>query len=176
MGWSTRAAKPDRTRVVELCPGLLYPVGWDLTGAVESTPPILWSGRIEFNEQVGRYELRWLKVDAETGATVTGEVLRSIPVSQLIMQVVKPIDQKPMAGPYALTSELQARMREAGPVTETLQMVAWIYRVAFATGDSPTKRVATSFDIPRPTADRWVRTARDRGLLGDEPGPGKASV
>lgn len=178
---SSRAV-PDRTSTIELCPGLLYPRRWNADGTLDADPPVRWKAVIEYNEAGAKFEVRAVEVVAPVGVSLTGDMLRSLQLGELLRRTVKPSSaltstKKPRIGPYSLlTEDVQARMKEAGPVTETLEMVAWIYRTAFAVGDSPTKQVADAFEIPRPTADRWVRRARDRGLLGDSPQPGKASV
>lgn len=180
----TWRAVPDRTATVELCPGLVYPRTWRADGVVEGEPPVTWKALIEFNDAAARFEVRTVEVVAPVGLSLTGDLLRALQLGELLRRAVKPSSSLNMptagtlrTGPYSLlTTDSQARMKEAGPVTETLEMVAWIYRTAFAVGDSPTKQVADAFDIPRPTADRWVRRARDRGLLGDAPQSGKAGV
>jgi hypothetical protein len=54
-------------------------------------------------------------------------------------------------------------MREAGPVTETLKMVATSYRTAYAVDASPTKRVAEAFEVPRATEFvKMVETSRSQ--------------
>lgn len=130
---------------------------------------------VEFNDESGRFELREIEFRSEPGHSLTGEILRAIPLASLLDHA-RPSDweqrQLPPGvvrhGPYGLlTEEAQARMKEAGPVTETLRMVATIYQVAYAMGDPPTKQVAAAFDVPRPTAERWVRRARERGFLGE---------
>jgi hypothetical protein len=145
---------------------------------------LYWSGQgtVEFNEQTGRFELRKLVIETLPGETITGDLLRAIPVTA-ILRAVLPHDDSRLppgamrAGPYGLLSDdAQRRMREAGPVTETLEMVAMIYRTAYAVGDPPTKQVELAFEVSRPTAERWVRHARQRGFLGDTPGPGRAGV
>ena len=76
-----------------------------------------------------------------------------------------------------LTPETAARLRENGPTSETLAVVARLYREGWRVG-RPTLAVATGLGIPRSTAGRWVAAARDpkRRLLGPAEGPGGAGV
>lgn len=119
----------------------------------------------------------------ETAEPVTGETLRKIPVQRLVREVfsdvVSPWQGMSNAtrGPLAsFRDDLRAHLREAGPVTETLQVVAQVYQAAYVLGDKPAKAVQEAFDVPRPTADRWIRKARDRGFLGAAAGAGKAGA
>ena len=67
------------------------------------------------------------------------------------------------ASPLALSERAKGG---GGPSDEDLRTVAALYQVAYATGQAPTKLVMNRLDLPRSTASRWVRMARDRGLLG----------
>ena len=122
------------------------------------------------------------------GPAVTGEALRLVTVAAFVRPSVRASSRLyPWAGlsgdPWApdstrvafglLDSEHRDRMRDAGPVTETLEWVARIYGLALATGDKPTKAVEEVFMVPRYTASRWVASARERGFLGPAQ-PGKA--
>jgi hypothetical protein len=53
-----------------------------------------------------------------------------------------------------------------GPSHQDLRAVADIYQLAYLTGASPTKTVMERFGLPRSTASRWIRLAREHGLLG----------
>ena len=53
-----------------------------------------------------------------------------------------------------------------GPSEEDLRIIAMVYQVAYATGTPPTKAVMLRAGVPRSTAGRWIRMARERGLLG----------
>ena len=68
---------------------------------------------------------------------------------------------------------IAARLRENGPTTETLEWVAYLYRLGLLRGDPPTKLVEQAIAIPRSTAGRWVAAARAAGLLGQSEGAGK---
>lgn len=122
------------------------------------------------------------------GPPVTGEALRTMTVAAFVRQSVRASSHLQAWGGLSgdawepnstrvafglLDVEHRDRMREAGPVTETLEWVARIYSAALATGDKPTKAVEEAFEVPRYTAGRWVASARKRGFLGPAE-PGKA--
>ncbi|RCW38485.1 hypothetical protein DFQ14_12228 [Halopolyspora algeriensis] len=134
------------------------------------------------NERLGVSDMR---VEQRPGGPpVTGEALRSIVVAQFVRRSVRASinEQLPFDEPEArvangiLRTEDRDRMKEAGPVTETLRAVSQIYRFALAAGDAPTKAVQEVFEVPRYTADRWVAKAREREFLGPAEGPGKAGA
>ena len=58
-----------------------------------------------------------------------------------------------------------------GHTPEHYRQVAEVYDEAIDAGDPPTQAVAETFDVPYTTAARWVRRARDLGLL-PPPTPG----
>jgi len=121
------------------------------------------------------------------GDPVTADALRSIAVTQFIRRSLEAharaggdpfvtLTGEPRVAFDFLAEKDRDRMVEAGPVTETLRMVAALYRIALAIGDRPTKTVTEVFQVPRYTADRWVAKARERGFLGPAEGPGKAGA
>ncbi len=53
----------------------------------------------------------------------------------------------------------------AGPTDEHLRALGVIYTVAYACGGSPRRAVMERLALTRTTANRWVKLARERGLL-----------
>jgi hypothetical protein len=47
-----------------------------------------------------------------------------------------------------------------------VRVIAFVYQFAYKVGQRPTATVARAFDLPRSTAGRLIRQARDQGLLG----------
>ena len=47
----------------------------------------------------------------------------------------------------------------------TLESVAAVHRQAVTRGSAPVKAVEREFRVSRPTATRWVRKAREAGLI-----------
>lgn len=176
---------------IEVVPGLRVPPWVDVQ--VEDWRGVDLAARVTFH--TGRAVLSELRVSQrEGGPTVTGELLRAIPVKTLISRALRhswneyavrtgPLDPA-RSGPDAPTPIFVAwglldvvdrdRMREAGPTEETLRWAALIYRVALLLGEPPTKSVAGAFEIAGSTAGQWVAAARSRGFLGAAEGPGKA--
>jgi hypothetical protein len=114
----------------------------------------------------------------EDGPPVTTEGLREIPVAAFLRLALEgsllrvgPREydghtsswKLTPAGPIALSERAQAG---GGPSDADLRAVADVYQLAYLTGAAPTKTVMQRLDLPRSTASRWVRMARERGLLG----------
>ena len=114
----------------------------------------------------------------EDGPPVTTEGLRQIPVAAFLhialegrlMRVGPTVREGnkstwelTWAGPIALSERAQAG---GGPGDEDLRAVADVYHLAYVTGAAPTKTVMERLGLPRSTASRWIRMARERGLLG----------
>ena len=112
------------------------------------------------------------------GPPVTTEGLREVPVAAFLRLAVESNVMR--VGPtihegntsswelqWASPLELSERARSGGgPSDADLRTVAALYQVAYATGGAPTKLVMNRLGLPRSTASRWVRMARERGLLG----------
>lgn len=172
------------TDFVPVAEGLAVPVptevtvddweGFDLTLVIGATPAQ--------GDCAGRLHCQELTVrQREGGPPVTSEAIRSVPVATLMRRAglnslltVNRGGSSTSFSPFELTNETVERLRALGPVRESLEWVARLYRLALVLGDPPTRTVEASFGLPRSTAGRWVALAREQGLLGAAEGPGKA--
>lgn len=57
-----------------------------------------------------------------------------------------------------------------GPVRESLEYTAFIYRRARVAGLDPAREVQLELGLPRTTATRWIRRAKETGLVPEEEG------
>lgn len=118
----------------------------------------------------GRLECRELKCTRERAdVALTTETLRQVPVGRLIQDAAEIVvsDEDLRMQIHLLSEELDYEsIAKAGPVPETLEWVAVVYRFAYAVHEDPTKKVAERFAVSQSTATRWVRKARELGLLG----------
>jgi hypothetical protein len=128
--------------------------------------------------RMGRFVCDQLTVKRRSdGPPVTTEGIREIPLAAFLRLAVE--SNIMHVGPtiregnssswelkWASPITLSERTRSTGPTEKDLQTVADAYHVAYATGQAPTKAVMERLDLPRSTASRWVRMARERGLLG----------
>jgi hypothetical protein len=132
-------------------------------------------------DRVGRFVCSSLTMRAQPGGPpVTSEAIRSVPVSTMVKragartwQTVEFINGAMSLTDARLTPEMVERLRLRGPVDESLQWVARIYRSALVFGDPPTRAVEATLGLPRSTAGRWVSMARDKGFLGASEGQGR---
>jgi hypothetical protein len=116
----------------------------------------------------GRFAITKLVVE---GPSVTGALLRKIPVQVILRDVVMSTARR-AAGPAGQDGfEVSRRpvlppdVAKHGPTQEALQAVAAIYRLAYVAGDDPTKAVTDTLELARGTAGRWVMKAREAGYL-----------
>ncbi len=174
---TTRTDRANLSKRVLVAPGLVMPdvvtvYGEDVAG---------YDVEIEVVPNDGRLVARDVRVlQREGGPAVTGEALRSVPVATLTKYAAR----HAMAHEYAdgvtsmtvrvFNAEVAEHLRSAGPVSSTLEAVAYLYRVAVLMGEPPTKAVEETLGLPRSTAGRWVALARREGHLGPAEGPGKA--
>ena len=161
----------------------LIPLGGGLAG----WSPFTWPAeeglpyRLELRvvHEDGRFVVDQLTVKRrEGGPPVTTEGLREVPVAAFLRLAVEsnvmrvgPTIRDGNTSPWKLTWASPLALSErakggGGPSDEDLRTVAALYQVAYATGQAPTKLVMNRLDLPRSTASRWVRMARERGLLG----------
>ena len=113
----------------------------------------------------GRYVAREVCVESVDGQGVTGEALRGVPVARLIRETVEEMSS---GGDPGITTQgaLRSMHERLSPVEQFLPNVAITYRLGYLAGDKATSWVAEWFEVPQSTAARWVRLARQRGLLG----------
>ncbi|WP_341359075.1 hypothetical protein V5H98_15230 [Georgenia sp. M64] len=137
-----------------------------------------------------------VKVAAQKGSPpIASTTLRSVKVGELTREalalVVEPRARRRtgLVGPHAraidvakhgmdpaqhtvtitpnLDDEARARLRQQGPTDEALAWVAYFYNLATLLGLPPARHVEVNLGLPRTTASKWVRRARERGLLGN---------
>jgi hypothetical protein len=141
-----------------LNPGMAAPLEFTYRVELER----LYSLDFEAVYEQGRYVVNQLTIRRrEDGPPVTTEGIREIPVHALLRVTL----ERYLATLEPL--ELSERARAGGgPSEQDLRAVAIVYQVAYATGAAPTRTVMERLSLPRSTAGRWIRMARERGLLG----------
>lgn len=117
-------------------------------------------------------------VSSTDGAPITGTTLRAVRVLDLArtasaMGIRRGYGSRDGSGAsfsadVKLTPDMVARIKEQGPVRESLEWAAYVYNVARVLGDPPAKAVELTFEMPRTTASKWVRRARELGLIDEE--------
>ena len=143
---------------------------------------------IRFDQELRRYvchELTAFRDTAERGGPVTSEALREVKVETWI--VVNLLVNDPDGPPT--TRELDnpdgiepwghavpGGLTDGGPTDRVLRWVAHFYRWGYAVSYGATKSVEEALKVPRSTAGRWIKLAREAGYLGPAEGPGKAGI
>jgi hypothetical protein len=121
-----------------------------------------------------------LQVKGASGKTITGELLRQLPVGTLVSGAVrlglartKLINNgSQRVTDYPLLLSPPEGFPKAGPTDEALRFVALVYQLSYILGESPTKAVA-QLGMPYATASRWIARARSANYLLPT-GPGRA--
>ena len=120
-------------------------------------------------------------VRSRIGDEITATDLRAVNVQTLwraaIIQHVKYIpgpSEPPRGGrPVQLSDAELERLRLRGPERETLEYVADVYSLARSLGLAPALYVQEIFagesmkPLPRTTATKWIKRARDLGLISE---------
>jgi transposase-like protein len=112
----------------------------------------------------GRPAVTAVAVTAPEGEAVTAARFKKIPVALLIRLAVSPAPH--VAGAAAHVAPDPAALRARAYSTEHLCAVAAVYRFALSQGVAPRDVIAAHFDVSTKTVDRWLRRARERGVLG----------
>jgi hypothetical protein len=159
-----------------------------LGGGLGGWSPFTWPAeeglpyRLELRvvHEDGRFVVDQLTVKRrEDGPPVTTEHLREVPIAALLRLAVESNVVRvrgsatregdtsswelEWASPLALSERAKGG---GGPSDKDLRTVAALYQVAYATGQAPARLVMDRLELPRSTAGRWIRMARERGLLG----------
>lgn len=142
-------------------------------------PPKLPAVPVALDIDASSGEPRCVGIRAVLGAQLTGEMLRKVPISELMDQATwsmarpsKPIRVAPDAWSFERIDDIalaQARAADQGFGSRipraTVERVVAIYTKALADGEHPTKAVAARLPCSRPTAGRLVMLTRRLGLL-----------
>jgi len=119
----------------------------------------------------GRFECVRLELEHQPdGPPIDTEGLRTIPVRHLIRAAIEGnvFGERQARNPDRPLVPLSWRPPDVsdGPTDDNLKVVMVAYRLAYASGVPPLKHVEESLGLPRSTAGRWVKLARERGFLG----------
>jgi hypothetical protein len=167
----------------EVAPGLFMAVpafagfaGVDLEGALYDVEMIL--------DMTGEgIRPTSVKVTAQEGSPpVTGTTLRALRVWDLARTAIpeglsQGVRTEQADGSFVtqfnpvygdLSDEEVARLRKQGPTDETLGWVAYSYNLAGILGLPPARQVEVDLGVPRTTASKWVRRAKEKGLIDGE--------
>lgn len=101
---------------------------------------------------------------------VSGTTLRAVRVWDLAEQAIRLGLDRTSGAPTVLSSKKAAQLRASGPQTETLEWVAFFYNLGHAIGLAPARKVELELGVPRTTASKWVRRAREAGLIHEPAG------
>lgn len=112
----------------------------------------------------------------EEGPPITSEALRRVPVAEYAANaalLTRGILRERVRQPDGSVEEARFELPDpsfakGGMTDEALEQVARIYAMAQAMGQKPTGILLHNYGMPRPTATRWIQTARRRGILRDE--------
>lgn len=170
MGTVTRAKSGESEGLSPLGAGLYAPTHVNLHEAEVLPSESGLNVSADLVLEGGRYVVERLTTTRRPGGVpVTGEALRKIAIQDLVLVAVAgtvgPLDEQGNPVPMRYSDEEVAAIRRQGPTDSTLSKVAQLYVIGRLVGTAPAKNVAAVLGIPMPTANNWIRRAKDRGLL-----------
>jgi hypothetical protein len=140
-------------------------------------------GSVGATVEIGAVEGRpaCVRIEAAPGRELTGELLRRVPLAQLVREatafrIVTVRDGFAVRhiGPSSPVEIAETRRRRILG-SEFLRDIADTYRLALVSGVPPATLIQEKFGPTTPeNARRWVMAARKAGFLASAPGPGKA--
>lgn len=167
---------------------LLDPVSIDLPGTLKIAHVPTESQDVSFRVELVEGFLRptAITVSSRAGQEVTSTDLRAVNVKQLWRSAIvrhfkyhrdfhswetSVPGHVMVESPVQLPDEDLEKLRLRGPVRETLEYVADIYSLGLVLGLAPALYVQQTFagenlaPLPRTTATKWIKKARDLGLI-----------
>jgi hypothetical protein len=143
--------------LVETSSGLHIDLGGGLTlpaGGIFSVPASAdfpYDVTIRYRWWEGRFEAVAVHLDAREDNTVTGEVLRRVPVARLLRE--------------HLAATVRIPKGFAKDADDELVRVAAVYRIAYMAHEAPVQAVAEHLGISTSTAGKKVMAAREKAYL-----------
>lgn len=102
----------------------------------------------------GRLQCRALHIEAEDGGAVTGDLIRELPVAELVRLAAERLD-------LGRDTELPPKdFAKDGMTEQALRDTLTVYEWCVRTGRKPTGVLEREYGIPRPKASRWIARAR----------------
>jgi hypothetical protein len=117
-----------------------------------------------------RVRAEQVSVERTSGESVTPEDMASLQLGALMAQVVWHATTHTDVGSVVQVG----RQLPDGAGEEELLTVAQVYWFEYISWGSPRRRIMEMFDIPRSTANRWIRRARELYPLPGAHAEGKA--
>jgi hypothetical protein len=152
---------------VEIVPGVTGPSQFRIEGPSPDSA-VIFAMEYRFSARLGRYVCSELRATNPDG--VSTEALRWVAVADMLKTALTaangPIRELPNPEhiePWGLHPPADVAEH---PTSRALRWVGHLYRYGWAVSDNPTATVAETLRLPRSTAGRWVRMARQAGHLG----------
>lgn len=139
--------------------------------------PLDFAVRMEIDIVDGRLSCVSLTTERlAEGPPITSEGLRRVPVAEYVMGAARYgreilLERIPDSGGTYRLAEFKPPppdFARDGMTDDALEQVARLYAWAQATGRKATGVLLKDYGMPRPTATRWIQTARRRGILRDD--------
>lgn len=162
-----RYGGPEDCEVVSIAEGITL----ELPGEVEANGVEIDGSlftvrlRLEMTEQGIRPTVVTVESEDDPPSSVTGTTLRAVKVWELAVEGIRLGLSREGGKATMLSAERAEQLRALGPKPETLEWVAFFYNLGAATGLPPARQVELGLGVPRTTASKWVRRAREAGLI-----------
>jgi hypothetical protein len=145
-------------------------VGVAIVAVDENDEPLMDAGRV--------------RQDRRPAQALPPSALRDLPLARIVQDAKTRLwdEYERFLATSDGGSDLPKPKRRKRPVRpsywteERLREVAHVYESAFAEGARPRLAVAKALGVSEDTASRAIRKARDSGVLGEPPGPGRAGT
>lgn len=130
---------------------------FDVELTIEASPMV--------GDELGTVQCRSVTINSKS-VPLTSELLRQVPVATYVRAAMSEMHSTTSGSRDYLFADDIRNLADKGPIPETLERVAYVYRLAAVSGEKPVTMVQKTFDVAPGTASRWVALARERGHLG----------
>lgn len=145
-------------------------------GPAGDTLPARFTAQVDYTEHplrvtfaasfdgTGRVKVSSVVVERSDGESVTPEDMTGLQLAEVVgLAVRETIDHAP-----GVTARVEIGRPDGPPDEDDLRLLARLYWLSYVTWGQPRQAVMLAFDLPRTTANRWIRKAREHYAL---PGP-----
>lgn len=153
--------------------GIGFPEVVEISTPLEQGSDLPLTFTVIYSHVERRYVLRKTQIGAaDSHVEITGQLIRSIPFQEILQAGLKKLrffdtHTQELSPTTALNyrPENRDQLIKQGPVKQSLETVALLYRIAEVLNVNQGKHVERALNIPYATAANWISRARSHGAF-----------
>lgn len=153
--------------------GLGFPEAVEISTPLEQGSDLPLTFTVIYSHEERRYVLRQTQIGGiDSLIEITGQLIRSIPFQEILQAGLRRLrffdtQTQELSPTTALAYRPKNRdqLIQQGPVKQSLETVALLYRIAEVLNVNQGKHVERALNIPYATAANWISRARSHGAF-----------